>query len=297
MLVLISAMLSCVGAFISPIAMFHKKSTFALSAESGPPQYDKIDGILRSNEELAPGSVMLHVEVKDKETKLDYKPGHVLALEIQDEDDKWLKGPYTITRCNESSFDVLIRVVGEKSERMANFKKDTCIKFGGKFKVPILDGISIESIKKIVFISTGVGVGPMVGAIEGALKDGSYPPMELFASYRSPSDIVYKDYLDELSTNNPSFQWNPVITSEGNRISSESNLEKLFDNNLSIEDTHYHMIGNAQMVKEWQTALLKAGVSEEKVTIEQYFNHKAEIDGDVVDRIAKAVAQSCSVNA
>jgi len=290
----LSLFLPCIGAFITPKSPFQFHKSTSLSAESGPPKYDKLDGILRNNEVLAPGSVMLHIDVAD-ETKLYYKPGHVLALEIQDENDDWLIGPYTISRCTESSVDVLIRVVGKKSERLATCDKDTRIKFGGKFKVPILDGISKEC-KRIVLLSTGVGVGPMIGAIEQALEDGSYPPIELFASYRTSSDVVYKEHLDNLSAN-LSFNWNAIISSEQGRISTESNLKKVF-NNLSAEDTHYHMIGNAQMVKEWQTALLKAGVPEENVTIEQYFNHKAEINQEVVDRIAKAVTESCAaVNA
>jgi len=275
-----------------------------LEAESGPPKYDKIDGIVRSSEELAPGSVMLHIEAVDNEDKsvsLDYKPGHVIALEIQDdnsdEDDKWMIGPYTISRSTEKNMDVLLRVVGKKSEAFANCDKDTPIRFGGKFKVPILEGISKETTKKITFISTGVGVGPMVGAIESAIADGTYPPIELFALYRTKADIVYKEHLDELSRSNPSlFKWNAIISSDDTgRLSSEKNIGRVFDNSLGIEDTHYHLIGNALMVKEWQAGLVKGNVPEEKVTIEQYFNHKAQADYEVVETIAKAVAKNTAV--
>lgn len=302
----LSLFLLSTRAFIptTPKLSFHQKTfKFELAAESGPPKYDKINGILLEREELAPGSIMLHIGVDDETTKLDYKPGHVIALEIQDgsnPDDKWLPGPYTITRSTENSVDILMKVVGKKSEIYANCEKNTPIKFGGKFKVPILDGISKEeSVKKVVFISTGVGVGPMVGAIESALEEGTCPPIELFALYRTSSDVIYKEFLDKLSKNNDSsaFQWNTIISSdESGRISSESNLQKVFDNNNSgLDDTHYHLIGNGQMVKEWQAGLLNAGIPESMVTIEQYFNHKVEGDSDVVDRISKAVTDSCAV--
>jgi hypothetical protein len=44
------------------------------------------------------------------------------------------------------------------------------------------------------------------------------------------------------------------------------------------------------MVSEFKAGLQQAGVKEDKVTVEMYFNHKAEVDQDAVDRIASAVA-------
>ena len=54
--------------------------------------------------------------------------------------------------------------------------------------------------------------------------------------------------------------------------------------------THFHLIGNGAMVNEWRAGLKGAGVPEDLVTTETYFNHKAEPDPAVVDRIAAALA-------
>lgn len=64
---------------------FHTK-TFQpnLYAEGGAPQYEKFDGILKNAEILSKGNVMLHLET---DQTLDYEPGHVLALEIENERD------------------------------------------------------------------------------------------------------------------------------------------------------------------------------------------------------------------
>jgi NAD(P)H-flavin reductase len=105
------------------------------------PQYDKLDGKLRDAELLAEGCVMLHV---DTDSKIEYKPGHVFALEIEDPDDpskEWLRGPYTISRATETSFDVLIKVVGKKTETFTAAHPNSPVRFGGKFHVPIIDGI------------------------------------------------------------------------------------------------------------------------------------------------------------
>lgn len=309
--------LLCVDAFtLLPTTTPITKSTLTkVNAEGGAPQYDKIDGKLREAEVLAKDSVMLHI---DTTTEINYEPGHVIALEIEGveasnsdkttEDMKvnggWMRGPYTISRSTDKSLDILIKVVGDKSKRFADAAPDTPVKFGGKFKVPILEGIEMESSKKIVLISTGVGVGPCVGAIEKALsnnKDDSEspvtPPIELIASYRSTDDIIYQDLLDSMKKDHAGkFDWKAVISSEGGRLSaSETNLNALVsDVDAGLEDTHYHLIGNGQMVNEFKEGLSKAGVSESKVTIEMYFNHKADVDAEVVDRIANFVTSKCA---
>lgn len=141
-------------------------------------------------------------------------------------------------------------------------------------------------------ISTGVGVGPCIGAIEKALEQEAFPPIDLIASYRTKGEILFRDYLDQLQKENgDKFSWKTIISSEQGRISSSADsLRVLTDTNSNAGLTHYHLIGNGQMVSEFKAGLQQAGVKEDKVTVEMYFNHKAEVDQDAVDRIASAVA-------
>ena len=283
-----------------------------LNAADGAPQYDKVDAVLRDAEKVAEGSYMLHVTVpSDANVKLDYQPGHVLALELEDtsgdlnDDAKnnggWMRGPYTVSRSTHDSLDVMVRVVGKKSKAFAESTPGTPVRFGGKFKVPILEGINKEEAKKVVLISTGVGVGPCVGAIELALQDESFPPVALFASYRETEEVAYREHLDELSQQNPTkFEWKPVVTSQTGRLSkSKDNMSMVTASikDLSISDTQYHLIGNGQMVNEWKEGLEKAGVPGERVTVEQYFNHKADTDVNVIETIASTIMSSCAVQA
>lgn len=279
-------------------------------------QYDKTYGMLQEAEKVADGSFLLHVEIPSSDDEgnditLDYKPGHVLALELEDktgdysDDTKnnggWMRGPYTVSRSTEKSFDILLRVVGKKSRAFVESAPGTPVRFGGKFKVPILDGVNKDDTKKVVLMSTGVGIGPCVGAIEMAMEDDSFPPIALFASFREPIDVVYQDYLAGLAKKHPEkFQWHPVVTSKTGRLSSsEANLKKLLASikGLGLSDTHYHLIGNGQMVKEWKQGLEKAGIPEEKVTIENYFNTRAETDPERIENIASALASNCAVEA
>jgi ferredoxin-NADP reductase len=291
-----------------------KPFVVSLSAEGGPPQYEKRGGILRQAELVGEGSVMLHIDVVvdgEAAPPLDYQPGHVLALEIENPatatsaDEKtardteanggWMRGPYTVSRGTENSFDVLIKVVGDKSKAFEMAKPGTPVRFGGKFHVPIVEGISTSS-KRVVLLSTGVGIGPCVGAVEQFLADDNFSSqVDLFASFRNQPDVIYRDYLDGLMAQNSNqFQWKPVITSEMGRISaSEDNVRKVLQDDIcSVTETHYHLIGNGQMVNEWKAGLAQAGVPTEKVTTESYFNHKAESSEDAISVIASTISSA-----
>jgi len=263
---------------------------------------------LREAEQVGDASFMLRIDTEDV---VEYEPGHVLALEIEapqdvDDDDNsktykdakenggWMRGPYTVSRSSDKSIDILVKVVGEKSKQFSIAKSGTPLRFGGKFKVPILEGIDTDSTKRVVLISTGVGVGPCVGAIEKALEKKSFPPIDLIACYRTEGEIVYRNYLVNLQKEHATkFSWKAIFTSDQGRISSSADsLRVLTETNFhaGLEDTHYHLIGNGQMVSEFKAGLQKAGVKDDKVTVEMYFNHKAEVDEDAVNRISAAVA-------
>jgi len=280
--------------------------TVVLSAENGSPSYEKADAILSKSDHIAKDSVMLHI---DSNAEVDYKPGHVIALEIEGVSDDvktkedtrknegWMRAPYTISRATEHSFEILIKVVGDKSKKFAFSPPGTPVRFGGKFHVPIIDGIDKETTKRVVFISTGVGVGPCIGAIELGLKETDFPPMELYPSFRMSDEIVCSNYLDTLVDNNPGkLKWKPIVTTEIGRISTkEENVKIVSSSNgsLSVKDTHYHLIGNGQMVNEWKQGLAKAGVPDDMVTVESYFNHKEEANMNAVNNIADVISASC----
>lgn len=264
-------------------------------------QYDKVDAVLTKAETLARGSALLRVET---EGPIDYRPGHVIALEIEGvavtrgknaEDAKanegWLRGPYTVSRSSANSFDVLVRVVGEKSRAFSRASVGTPVRFGGRYHVPIIEGIDTEAVSRVVFVSTGVGIGPCVGAVEEALEDEAFPPIEVFACYRNADEVVYLPHLGDLAAEHAGRLSHTVIVSaERGRLSAnEDNLRLLLSEDVGPGDTHYHLIGNGQMVAEFQAGLEKAGVPMKRVTIEKYFNHKAAPAQDAIDRIASVL--------
>eukprot|EP00536_Pseudo-nitzschia_multiseries_P014144 jgi/Psemu1/310662/fgenesh1_kg.663_\ len=96
------------------------------------------------------------------------------------------------------------------------------------------------------------------------------------------------------------FRWKPVVTENEGRMSA-SGPEVLADRYLRSSDaelsssisatrgTHYHVIGNGQLVHEWTEGLKRAGVPKERVTTETYFNHASKADPSAADAICGAV--------
>lgn len=338
-------------------------SRVTLSAEGGPPQYQKLGGVLRRSECMGKGSYLLSIDVSDEEgvavgetSKWEaYEPGHVLAMEIQppasfdnSEDETgspssmttmsektqkdleanggWLRGPYTVSRghgssINQDGFQVLVKEVGYKSHVFAVSEPETPVRFGGRFKVPIVEGIlaAAESTdeedknskheedptRRVVMIASGVGVGPCVGAIEDLMKSDSSASskiayIDLIASFRTSDEIAMGVDLDKLVEEPTSmgFRWLPVITEETGRLSSNGPevLREMYLKPASsdataspIRNTHYHIIGNGQLVNEWTAGLKMAGVPSSRVTTEAYFNHAAKPDPAAVETISEAV--------
>jgi ferredoxin-NADP reductase len=260
-----------------------------------------------------------------------------------EKNDGWLRGPYTVsfgyggvddnsdTNGNTNDgFKVLVKEVGYKSHVFATSKPGTPVLFGGKFKVPIAKGIvtAAEAVdddnsdnenrgetKRVVMISSGVGVGPCIGAVEELLQSPSSSSdketivsIDLIASYRTREEVSMDSALEKLQTKStdgdaaskkPDFHWKPVITSEGGRLSSngpESLREDYLRSSSSssssvsaVKNTHYHIIGNGQLVNEWKEGLKKAGVPSARITVEAYFNHSEEPDPSAIDTICEAI--------
>jgi len=259
--------------------------------------------------------------------------------------DGWLRGPYTVSRGYGSSssndddnvhnagFQVLMKEVGFKSHIFATSIPGTPVRFGGRFKVPIVEGIQMAAgnnsgddndydsdefdttTKRVIMISTGAGVGPCIGAIETLLlvpnsnDDEIDVAIDLIASFRTRDEITMATDLDRLQKLSHSlgkkFNWKAVITEEVGRLSSskpdilrqsylkcssDDNDNDNDDHNLCmIRNTHYHLIGNGQLVNEWKKGLTRAGIPTMRITSEAYFNHAAEPDATAINNICEAI--------
>ena len=234
------------------------------------------------------------VPVTKLEAANTYAPGHVIALEIEDAaapSGEWLRGPYTVTRATSETFDVIVKVVGKKSEAFAAAPLGTTLRFGGRFHTPILEGVD-PSAERVVAIATGTGAGPVLGFTELAMAKRSGLSVDVFAGFRDDADVMCAAAIDDLKARHPDrLTWTDVVSAgdPDGRVSGAAALRAVAAAAAAAETTHYHLIGNGAMVNEWRAGLKDAGVDDDRVTTEIYFNHKAEPDADVVARIASAL--------
>ena len=280
-------------------------------------QIDWQDGVVLSNQNVADvsGSQMLRIQAADKESARSYKPGHVLALRIPNvavetpapgKHGDGCTSPYTVAACDarKGVLSIVFRIVedGRMSKKLGGLKRNSPILFGGQFKTPIRDGIA-EDADHIVGISTGVGLGPLIGFAQEELA-ATGRRVTLFAGFRDLRDIVMQDEIDDLSAAFPGrFAFVPCISSlrderypmpagfEGMRGRvSEATPLVLDGDALRSGGTHVHLIGNGGMVHLMREALSQLGVSAEKMTEEIYFNHKATPAAADVARVTASLA-------
>ena len=315
---------SLAGAFAPSLLLHHHGTTTTatsttLHAEGKAPDYETRNVVLLKAEPVGEdeSAILLHIDREEgDEVPFTYEPGHVLALEIQynatrdtnvdnktmadaQNNEMWMRGPYTVSSATPYTLTILSKTVGAKSRAFASAEPGTPLRVGGKFKVPIAKGIS-ENTKRVVLISTGVGIGPCVGAIEQMLSNGAdYTTIDLISSFRFPNQVIYKTYLEFWQeAYEGKFSFKPIVTDQVGRLSaSDENMKLITESSVcSLTETHYHMIGNGQMVNEFKQGLLKAGVPKEKITLEVYFNHKEPVNPDAIERIATTIKAAELVN-
>jgi hypothetical protein len=117
-----------------------------------------------------------------------YRPGHVLALELDDAEGNTRRGPYTVSRADDEldTLDVIYRVIDptapvpsggaakhsashpsqRKSSLMAKAVAGDRASLGGRFHTPIWAGMQPAGLRAAILISSGVGVGPQLGFVE-----------------------------------------------------------------------------------------------------------------------------------
>ena len=149
--------------------------------------------------------------------------------------------PDTVTRAaDESAFDIVYRVIpsGRKTPFMEQLAAGDTVRFGGRFGVPVDEGIAPEC-DRVVGVATGTGIGPLVGFAEAALARegcgcnhlyltcpacaGSHPILtvpgedgprvELYCGFRDLADVAMGSACDKLVAAHPDrFSWRPIVS-------------------------------------------------------------------------------------
>lgn len=244
------------------------------------PDIDWQTGSVVANMAVGRGTSMITVR---SEQPLAYQPGHILGFGISHpESGEALKGPYTVTRASSdgTTFDIVFRVIpdGRKTPYMEQLVAGDAVSFGGQFGTPIAEGIAAGATR-VVGVSTGAGVGPLLGYAEAALSAPSGPSrVELFCGFRELQDVCCAAELDALAAAHPDrFSWTaclsrPMVCSAvaaspfaGKRASGRV-TQAAPPLLRTTAGTHFHLVGNGAFVKEFRDGCLAAGIDESMVT-------------------------------
>lgn len=244
------------------------------------------------NRAVANGSMWLSLEASDA-LPAAFAPGHVLGLGLKQADDTLMRHAYTVSRGQSTSgrFEHLYRIVhgGRMSTRLAQLSQEDIVYFHGPFHTPIQEEIHSDA-ERIVLISTGAGIGPLFGYAEKTLSEGELRRITLYAGFREESDTCLVGELRNLENRHANFSWHYTLSRPSptwyglkGRV-TESVPECLTRQELT--SSHFHLVGNGEMVHLVRRALHHAGVATNRVSIETYFNHYANPSTDRVEELA-----------
>jgi ferredoxin-NADP reductase len=173
--------------------------------------------------------------------------------------------------------------------RFATRMRDTAFKRTMK-KMNVGDTISIEdpwgeftlhedTTIEAVFLAGGIGVTPSISAIRDAALTGASRKITVFSSNRRPEDAPFMDELEEAAKHNDSVRIIASMT-EMEKSSQKWDGEKGFIDKAMLqrhlEDINkpiYYIAGPPKMVAAMKEMLLKSGIDETKIRLDEFLGY------------------------
>ncbi len=242
---------------------------------------------------MARGSVWLTLEAAD-DTEAAYEPGHVLTLALRNDNGTYAHHAYTVSHGDPDSrrFSHLFRVIpdGKLTPRLAKLSEADDIYFDGPYHNPIQYEIDPEATR-IVGVATGTGIGPLYGFARKALADGESRPLALYAGFREQEDRVLLPELGQLAREHSNFSFGFSLTEPPSDWPGLAGRvqESVPSQLTALDETHIHLVGRGDMVHLWRKAWVQAGLAQERVSIETYFNHNTQPDEPEVVSLAASL--------
>jgi ferredoxin-NADP reductase len=173
--------------------------------------------------------------------------------------------------------------------RLATRMRDTAFKRTLK-NMKVGDTISIDdpwgeftlhedTTIEAVFLAGGIGVTPSISVIRDAALSGASRMITLFLSNRRPEDAPFMGELEEATKHNDSIRIIASMT-EMEKSSQKWDGEKGFIDKAmlqrhlpNINKPIYYIAGPPQMVAAMKDVLLKAGIDETKIRLDDFLGY------------------------
>ena len=237
-------------------------------------------------EPLTPtGTVRISFEVIDDQPFV-FLPGYFVGIRAEVPDVGTCRSPYCILSApNENrTFKLIVRLVpeGPLSCYLADLDPGDVISFrgpAGRCMIPKEDSTSL------VFVVTGVGIGPFLSLMEHLIDRGWTRPVRLYWGLRLIDDICLIDQLDRLVTAHHDFSYQISLSCPppwwtGLRGRVTESVPPLL---TTLGEKHFYLVGNGCMIAEMSAALSDLGVDEQLIYEEVYFASKYRPQDRVLD--------------
>ncbi len=254
--------------------------------------YDRRAVVTGSEHLTATGTVAVTLEVTDG-GRFDFSPGQFIGIEADVAGARRHRTPYCILSASDGGdfFTLLVRVVpdGPLSQYLTGLRVGDEIGFRGPTGRSMLPK---EDDTELVLMATGVGVSPLYSLARHLLAFGTTRPIRLLWGLRLAEDICLVDQLDELVAAHPNFSYQISLSQP--HPAWDGLRGRLTDTAPSVlgllDGKHFYLVGNGAMTAEMAAALADAGVHENLIYQEAFFNARHQPDPATVaalrDRLA-----------
>lgn len=130
--------------------------------------------------------------------------------------------------------------------------------------------------RRIVFVATGTGIAPFRSILHDHLPR-TQPHINLLFGTRYESGLLYRDEMEQLAQQYPSFQYLPALTRPSEswtgrvgRVQAHLNEALAFRSPEDLYDTDVYICGLKEMVDDVRAELKKRGFDRKQIIYEKY---------------------------
>jgi ferredoxin-NADP reductase len=220
--------------------------------------------------QIAAGTLELSVRLIDPPA-VTFAAGQFMEFKIGDSyitDRSYSIISLPATQNSELKFCIELIPGGVGSTFVSNLKIGDRFKMEGPFGIFTVKDFDHDAF----FVATGVGVSPFVSMIPDMLARGFSRPVTLLFGARHETDILYKDFFDDLAKQHKNFNYIISLTQAKDGWSGlagrvTSYLEK---NYPAVPKSRYYICGGMEMVRDVRTLLLKLGQPHDEIALEVF---------------------------
>jgi len=218
-----------------------------------------------------------------------FKPGHFVGIKAEVDGIGLRRSPYCLASPpnDERRFRLLVREVVEApmSYHLTGLGTGDVINFrgpSGRSMIPRSEGDD-----ELIYLATGVGIGPLLALIDHFQTLGIERRITLFWGLRLAADICLLDDLDALTRRYPTFSYRISLSQapadwDGLRGRLTESVPPLLG---TLGGKRFYLVGNGAMINELTHVLSDLGVDRTLVHEEIYFNVRHRPDPQTLEDI------------